>query len=143
MGGLNRIHESCGWNPTEETLTLTVNTDGDGTSESVEHTLQDWAKRINGGIRDENGTTVSAPITAPDARLTVLAALENAVLSSYQCIPFADETVCSLYSQKIQYATLSYNVMYGYGGIRLMTYNYDDAAWESFVAEQGGILNYE
>ena len=29
------------------------------------------------------------------------------------------------------------------GGIKYMTYNYDDAAWDAFVAEQGGTLNYK
>jgi len=71
------------------------------------------------------------------------AALENAVLSSYQCIPFAAETRCQLYSQQIQYFTLNYNLMYRYGGVRLLTYAYDDAAWEAYVASQGGILHYE
>jgi hypothetical protein len=31
----------------------------------------------------------------------------------------------------------------GRGGIRYMTYNYDDAQWEAFVREQGGTLFYK
>ena len=33
--------------------------------------------------------------------------------------------------------------MYGFGGLRLMTYNYSDREWEELVREQGGTLSYE
>ena len=39
--------------------------------------------------------------------------------------------------------TTDYNIMYGYGGIRHMTYNYTDAEWDAFVAKEGGTLSYE
>lgn len=143
MGGLGKIHESCGWNPSKETLTITVDINNNGKAETTERTIQDWAKLINGGIRDANGNTIEAGIKDPDAQLQVMAALETAVLSAYQCIPFASQTLASLYSKQIQYATLDYNIMFGYGGIRLITYNYDDAAWAEYVASQGGILSYE
>ena len=32
--------------------------------------------------------------------------------------------------------------MYGYGGLRLMKYNYTDAEWAQYVADQNGVLNY-
>ena len=47
-----------------------------------------------------------------------------------------------MFSRKINYGTLDYNIMYGYGGIRNITYNYDDAEWEEYVASQGGTLSY-
>ena len=31
----------------------------------------------------------------------------------------------------------------GRGGIKYMTYNYDDAEWAKFVADNNGTLNYE
>ena len=132
MGGLEAIHESCGWNPAVETLELTYDFDGDGADETVVNTLQNWAKLINGTPVDDQ-----APYTDPDTMMFVFANLEGAVLRSYQCIPFASETACSLFSQKISYATLDYNIMYGYGGLRFMTFNYTDAQWEAYVAEQG------
>jgi oligopeptide transport system substrate-binding protein len=39
--------------------------------------------------------------------------------------------------------TQDYNIMYGFGGIELMTFNYTDAEWTAYVAEQGGTLSYE
>ena len=35
------------------------------------------------------------------------------------------------------------NIMYGVGGLELMTYNYTDAEWTDFVASMGGTLSYE
>ena len=31
----------------------------------------------------------------------------------------------------------------GYGGVRYMTYNYNDEEWAAAVAEQNGELNYK
>ncbi len=33
--------------------------------------------------------------------------------------------------------------MYGYGGIRLMKFNYNDAEWAEFVASQNGTIDYK
>ena len=134
MGGLALIHESCGWDPGAEKWTINTDFDGDGTAEEKTDTLQNWAKSINGGGEYSDN---------PDLCLVILSNLETAILSSYQCIPWATETLCTLNSQQIAYATTDYNIMYGYGGIRLMTYNYTDAEWTEYVASQGGTLNYE
>ena len=142
MGGLAKIHESCGWDPTRVKTTITADFYGEGVV-TMEKTLQDWAKLLNGNIEDEDGNVVEKAFTNAEAKLQVLSALEYEVLNAYQCIPFAAETAASLFSKKIHYATLDYNIMYGYGGIRLMTYNYDDDAWAEYVASQGGTLSYE
>ena len=130
MGGMTKIHESCGWDPTVETITIPL----DG--EEVTDTIQNWAKAIQpagkfGG--DEYAET----------RLYILSYIESAVLGSYQCIPFGCETECTLFSKKIEYATEDYNIMYGYGGIRLMKFNYNDAEWAEFVASQNGTIDYK
>jgi hypothetical protein len=31
----------------------------------------------------------------------------------------------------------------GYGGVKYMTYNFDDAAWEAEIAKVNGQLNYK
>lgn len=127
------IHESCGWDPTTATVDITYDFNGDGTAETLTDTYYNWSMSIAPG-----GT-----YTDMDTKLNILAAVETAILGEYQCIPWAAETVCSLYSQKIAYATTNYNIMYAYGGVRLMTYNYSDAEWDAYVKEQGGTLNYE
>lgn len=137
MGGIEAIHESCGWDPREVSLELTYDFDGDGTNDTLTFNLEEWSKLINGTAI---GNTPA--INDADAKLYVMAQLEQKVLSAYQCIPFASQTVCSLFSHKINYATLNYNVMYGYGGIRLMTYNYTDAEWDAYVKSQNNQLSY-
>ena len=134
MGGLEAIHESNGWDPTKETLDITYDFDGDGTAETVTDTFQNWAKSINGS---------GAYATDPKAALAILSYLETGVLSAYQCIPWATEAMVQLRSQQIEYATYDYNIMYGYGEVRLITYNYSDAEWDEYVKSQGGTLSYE
>lgn len=130
MGGMESIHESCGWDPTVETITIPLN------GEDRTDTIQNWAKSIQpagefGG--DEYAET----------RLFILSYIETAILGSYQCIPFGCETECTLFSKKVQFATEDYNIMYGYGGIRLMKFNYNDAEWAEFVASQNGTIDYK
>jgi len=142
QNGLAKIHESNGWNPSTEMLTLVYDFDGDGTEDEVTLSLENWSNTINGGVKNDDGSYDVPSYDDPAAKLFILSKLEKAVLESYQCIPWASQTACSLFSHKISYATLNYNIMYGYGGIRLMTYNYNDAAWAAYVKEQGGALNY-
>ena len=130
MGGTTKIHESCGWDPTAETITIPIN------GEDRTDTIQNWAKAIQPA--GEFGGDEFA-----DMRLYILSYIETAVLGSYQCIPFGCECECTLFSKKIQYATEDYNIMYGYGGIRLMKFNYNDKEWAEFVASQNGTIDYK
>ena len=130
MGGMTKIHESCGWDPTKETITITVN------GEEKTDTIQNWAKSINAGGEYYGGDYV-------DTQLLILSNIETAVLASYQCIPYGTYTDCSLFSKKIEYATTDYNIMYGYGGVRLMKFLFNDAEWADFVASQGGTIDYK
>ncbi len=143
MKGLNKVHESCGWDPRNVNLTLTYDFDKDGDEDEVTMNLEQWSDSINGGLYDEENDVWTVPAyNDPSAKLYIMAKLELSVLESYQCIPWATETACTLFSKKLHYATLDYNIMYGYGGIRLMTYNYSDAEWAAYVQSQGGTLNY-
>ena len=130
MGGMTKIHESCGWDPTVETITIPIN------GEERTDTIQNWAKSIQPA--GEFGADEYA-----DLRLFILSYIETSILNSYQCIPYGTYTDCSLFSKKIQYATEDYNIMYGYGGIRLMKFNYNDKEWAEFVAGQNGEIDYK
>ena len=129
------IHESCGWDPTSEILDITYDFDGDGTVETLSKTFEKWTLDLN------DNAVYGASSDA--LRTHVLAAIEKGVLETYQCIPWATETKSVLYSKKVQNATNEYNIMYDFGGIRHMSYNYDDASWNAYVKEQGSVLNYE
>ncbi len=136
MGGLSMIHESNGWDPTKEKLTITYDFDGNGEAESVEKTFQDWAQSINGSGQYAADEFV-------DIKLAILSQVETGILRAYQCIPWGTSTVCDLSSQRLQWATLDFNIMYEYGGLRLLKFTHSDAEWADYVASQGGTLNYE
>lgn len=123
------IHEAGCWDPTTETLTLEVN------GESVTKTWQQWSNCMIG-----TGDYASADF---DTKLDITAQLEAKYLEKYYCIPLCSTTVVSLLSYKVKYFTEDYNVMYGFGGLRLMRYTYNDAEWATYVQEQGGNLSYE
>ena len=78
-------------------------------------------------------------------KLAITAALEEAFLKTYYRIPLYATTICSMLSYQCSYYTEDYNIMYGFGGDRLMNYNYDDEAWAEAVAAEiaeNGQLDY-
>lgn len=133
MGGIEKIHESNGWDPTKEKLTITYDFNGDGTEEELTKTFQDWAKSINGAGEYANDNQVA---------MAIMAKMEAGILGAYQCIPYGTMTDNSLRSMRLEYGTYVWNPMYAYGGLRFYTFTMDDTEWANFVKEQGGTLNY-
>ena len=123
------INEAGCWDPTKETLTLTVN------GQEMTKTWQQWSQCMvgSGDLANESFET----------KLQILANLEEKYLNFVYRIPVASTTASELLSYQCSYYTADYNIMYGFGGIELMTYNYSDAEWNAYVAEQGGALSYE
>ena len=98
------------------------------------------------------GTEITAKVNGEDTTLVladnaekiiVLAALENNYLQVYDYIPLMNDASASLKSMKVEFFTEDEVFPMGRGGVRLMTFNYSDAEWEAFVAENGGTLNYK
>ena len=123
------INEAGCWDPTTETLTLTVE------GEEVTKTWQEWSQCMVG-----SGDMASKSF---ETKLQILANMEEAYLKFVYRIPLASTTLPVMYSYQCQEYTQDYNIMYGFGGIELRTYNYTDAEWDAYVAEQGGTLSYE
>ena len=123
------INEAGCWDPKTEELTLTIN------GEEVTMTWQAWSNCMIG-----TGKYANADF---DTKLDITSTLETLYLQKYYRIPLAATTVCSMLSFQLDYYTQEYNFAYGFGGSRLMKFNYDDAEWAAFVAEQGGTLSYE
>ena len=123
------IHEAGCWDPTTETLTLTVE------GEEVTKTWQEWSGCMvgSGDMADKSFET----------KLQILAAMEEAYRNFFYRIPLASSTLPFLMSYQVNQYTADYNIMYGFGGIELATFNYTDAEWDAYVAEQGGTLSYE
>ncbi len=97
----------------------------------MERTYYDWQQSIaSGGIYANDVET----------RLFVLAKLENELLSNFRTIPLYVGTDVLLRSKKVNYATDTANIYAAYGGVRLMTYNYNDAEWADYCKKN--TLNY-
>lgn len=75
-------------------------------------------------------------------RNQILAAMELGLMKLYRDCPFYSPNSAALYSMKIAYPTYEEVFEVGFGGIRSMTYNYTDAEWEAFCAENNNQLNY-
>ena len=78
----------------------------------------------------------------PETRLQILGALEGAVLLNYNFIPIMDESTAQLRGQQVNYYTEEYVFGMGFGGYKYYTYNYTDAEWDAYVAENNGVLSY-
>ena len=123
------IHEAGCWDPSVETLTLNIN------GEEDTMTWKAWSSCMAG-----TGKYATAD---NETKLTILAGMEKAYLEKYYIIPLATTTVCELTSYKTSYYTDNYSIMYGFGGLRLMNFNYTNEEWSDYVSSQGGELNYE
>ncbi len=132
------------WNTKEEKLTISI----EGTDYTA--TVWDWTLAIMGDtitIEAADGTTkefsAGSSDEIPEIRLDILAALEGAVLATYDLIPMTDDASANLKGMQIEYYTEDYVYGIGRGGYKYMTYNYTDAEWDEYVASQGGTLNYK
>ncbi|MBR2346005.1 MAG: hypothetical protein IKA68_00200 [Clostridia bacterium] len=126
------INEAANYNPRTDELTLTVN------GEEVTMTWQKWSNSMIG-----NGAYAAAPNAT---KLAITAQLEEAFLKTYYRIPLCATTICSMLSFQCEYYTEEYNIMYGFGGMRLMDYRLDDVEWKNWVDGQiaeNGELDYQ
>lgn len=128
------VQESCGWDPSKEELEIIYDFDGDGEAETDSKSFREWTLFMN----DVN-------VYGQDlkTRLIILSSLEKGILAAYQCIPLNTETSSRVLSYKVEYGWSEYNTLYQYGGLRFLTYNYDDEAFEKYVEEQGSSLKYQ
>ncbi len=128
-------------------LTLTLNTAPIGEQSRIETltlTLRQWSDALNGasvisGGHEYNFGEANSDV---DTRLTVLAAIEGAVLGNYNYIPMLEDASVTLLSKQLYYVRDEYNPVMGRGGIAYLSYNYDDDDWKSYVKNSGGELRY-
>ena len=129
-----KVQESCGFDPASEILGISYDFDGNGEVETANKTYREWTLALNDANQYANDEKI---------KLVILTNLEIGILSQYQCIPLNTETSSRLISHKINYGFKDYNIMYEYGGIRYITYNYDDDSFKDYLKEQGNTLKYQ
>ena len=129
------------WNPDETMLTCTL--DGEDYTASV----RTWQQAITNETvtaKKADGTDAELNVSADaEQRILVLSQLENVILQNYDFIPLMGDSSAKLKGMQVEYHTEGEVFPLSRGGIKYMTYNYDDAEWNAFVASQGGVLNYK
>ena len=76
-------------------------------------------------------------------RIKLLAALESAVLNRYSVIPLYTDATAHLISYKVNYQQNQYIYGIKYGGVKYITYTYNDSEWATYIENSGGALNYK
>ena len=134
-----------GFKGNQKTVNLEIDF-GNGNKET--RSIYEWYTKLNGDLAemdidelvssrdsvDEDEKELIAQYNEQHSkRVTVLAKLEAAILKRFEAIPLVARGSTSLYSLKVKYATNKYVNLVGYGGIRFMTFNYSDKAWNEFI----------
>lgn len=137
------IHESGCFDPKTESLTIDAfeYIDSNGATKTFAGktlTWENWSKFL------KNAAIGSDTIDDINLRLALLSRLEKGYIEQYYCIPLAATTIVSLTGYKTENITETYNIMYGFGGIRFTSFNYTDAEWTKFVKDnaKNGVLAY-
>ena len=103
--------------------------------EDVTASLQDWANWANSqDVEDITSKVGNYNDYSYATRSAIFAGLEECYLSYYVTTPMYYRNVASLTSQKMNVATTDYVQLVAFGGVEYITYNYDDAAWADYIA---------
>lgn len=127
------------WDPKTVSVTVKATPDADHKAGIYTYNLEQWRLILQG----KDGCPVNFKNFPMEDQLTALGAVETAILKEYYSIPVFSRYSASLMGYKVDYVSYEYNTFMEYGGIRYMTFNYDDTAWAEFVASNNNILNYK
>ena len=143
----DRLKFSSWWDSSKENITFTMPAgDYDGAGEAITMSVVNWYFCLNG-----NAATEKQEVTynwgegfAPyEARLEVLAMLEEYVLAKFFSVQCSFDAEMALDGAKFSSISEDYNTFMGYGGIRYYIVNYTDAEWDTFVSANNGDLTNE
>lgn len=127
------------WDPSAVDVTVKATPDDKHKDGIYTYNLEQWRLILQG----KDGCPVNFKNFPIEDQLAALGAVETAILKEYYSIPVFSRYSASLMGYKVDYVSYEYNTFMGYGGIRYMTFNYDDTAWAEFVASNNNILNYK
>ena len=112
-------------------IDMTITVDG----AAVTDTLQNWTKWANNAEVEILDTAIGKfADLSYESRCALYAKMELCYLSYFPTTPLYYRNVASLDSQKISYPVDNFIRLVAFGGISYMTYNYDDAAWADYIA---------
>ena len=135
------------WDTSAIDLTLTMPAgDYEGAGETITMSVQNWYYCLNGLAESEEQPKTynwGAGFAPTDARLTILAALEELVIKESRSVMLIADSGGSFLGAKFSYFSDVENVFMGFGGIRYMEVNYTDAEWTEFVKSNNNDLSAE
>jgi oligopeptide transport system substrate-binding protein len=120
------------------TISVCLSTQGDSEEREYTRSLKYWADALCGKVSD-----FPLQLESFDTKTKIFSALEQAHLGEFTAVPIYSRRSASLQSMKINEYSNEYLYPVEFGGIRLMTYNYDDSEWSKFIKQNGGTLNYK
>lgn len=131
------------WDPTKVNVSVKAKPDADHENGVYTYNLEQWRYILQGKEKEGEKLPNFKNNFSMEDQLTALGAVEAAILKEYYSVPVFSLYYANLMGYKTDYVTYEYNTFMGYGGIRYMSYNFDDTEWAAFVAEKGGTLNYK
>ncbi len=143
----SRQYDAAWFDSETVSLTLTVNTAMPYETpiyEDVTMSLRSWSEALGGKSVSsaDREFNFGEGMADTETRLSILAAIEGAVLSTYNYIPMLADGSVELTSKQVYRPYEKYNPVLGFGGIAYLAYNYSDSEWAEYVSAQNGILKY-
>ncbi len=120
-----------------DTAAINMTFDFGGDVGEITDTLQHWAMWANNAVADVPVISEKLGAFADYAystRCEVVAGIEHCFLNWFPTTSLYYRNVASLNSQKVNDASETYITLVGFGGLDYVTFNYDDAEWADYIA---------
>lgn len=120
-----------------DTTAINMTFDFGGDVGEITDTLQHWAMWANNAVADVPVISEKLGAFADYAystRCEVVAGIEHCFLNWFPTTSLYYRNVASLNSQKVNDASETYITLVGFGGLDYVTFNYDDAEWADYIA---------
>ncbi len=112
-------------------IAVTYKVDG----KEVTDSLRNWTMWANNADIEAIDTAVGKFMDLSyETRCAFFAKMEEAFMAFYTTTPVYYRNVASLESQKVNSPVDTYLQLVAFGGVDFMTYNYDDAGWSEYIA---------
>lgn len=135
------------WDTSKIDMTLTMPAgDYEGAGETITMSVQNWYYCLNGLAESEKQAKTynwGAGFAPTEARLMILSALEELTIGESRSVMLIADSGGSFLGAKFSYFSDVENVFMGFGGIRYMEVNYNNADWADYVKSMGGNLEKE
>jgi oligopeptide transport system substrate-binding protein len=135
-----------GFKGKQNSIFLEIDYNENGTIEANEkRTFHDWYTFLNNEFTEQDREAPNFDQELYNKvhteKLNILAGIEAGILNRFQAIPLYARNSADILSFKVDYITSQYINLIGYGGIRFMRFNYDDAKWADLI--KTGKITYE